>query len=927
PVEEHPKPDTNNPERSSDVAEPFLQRGVCVLKRLNVIVCCLILAAASRAFTAEIHTAAAKGDTAKVESIIGSNAASLNEQDGTGATPLHYAVAAGQKAVVKLLISNTADVNAAKKDGVRPLHVAAATGNLDLAKLLVEAGAEVNAKDGKGRTAFDIAKSGGETDVAAYLVSLKSTDPESAASPTAADGGLGATWLDKYQRLCFGVDMKNLDQVVKDGVNVVCGGTNAGGIGFAGGPFVIGKNGEIVDVQSGDPVPEKTIKELRANVDAAHAKGVKVLGEVIRMHMTPWVQAEHPDWQVLNSPGEKPITAEKVKQSGVSGCWNSPYGDFFIQSQVELVKRLDWDGYNLDGFGCWMQCFCVHCTEDYKKDSGKDIPGYTNVNDTEWRHYLKWKLNRYTQFVKKWTLALKAVKPGFVAAPWTTGPGRWWHWMGAPAVEGTDEMHRMLDAPFLELLWDFPPDQGSNLLPAFTCRYYRGLTGDKPAWILPYLCEQGQFNMQPPLAECDVRNMTVLTNGCLVSAGSWAQNKTASLAHFEKTLSDREPFTTGAKSLKWAAMFVGESSRVLYGLPGARVEVPLGKWFGSGVDTPDIGKLAPGERRMPAHMESAVGVFRAMMEDHLPLDIIIESDLENLATLKQYKVLILPNAACLSDKALGNIRTFVNEGRGLVAMHESSICNEFGDRKDDFGLADVFGAHFKGTEDNTARWPNYPSWLELYLGLVKPDLHEICDDPVVWGNYRSKGSDYGNGRLNYIGWCTNVDNITVGTVKVGRRLTTPIEWPFLLVRDYGNGRSAYYAADIGQAYFIAPYQYQRKLISNAVKWAAGVNSSPVKVVAPLCVQAAFYTQKEGKRTIVHLLNENNTTADRALPENNPSMREEIVPMIDIKVSFNNPNVISAFQEPGHIALPMTKTAAGVEVTVPRLDVHSMVVFE
>ena len=130
-----------------------------------------------------------------------------------------------------------------------------------------------------------------------------------------------------------------------------------------------------------------------------------------------------------------------------------------------------------------------------------------------------------------------------MAAPWTTGPGRWWHWMGAPAAEGTDAVHRVLDAPFLELFWDFPPDQGSNLLPAFTCRYYRGLTGDRPAWILPYLCEQGQFNMQPPRAECDLREMTVLTNGCLVAQGYWQQNDDTPLSHFNSMLADREPFT------------------------------------------------------------------------------------------------------------------------------------------------------------------------------------------------------------------------------------------------------------------------------------------------------------------------------------------------------------------------------------------------
>jgi len=182
----------------------------------------------------------------------------------------------------------------------------------------------------------------------------------------------------------------------------------------------------------------------------------------------PWIQAEHPDWQVVNSPGEKPISVEQLKTSAVLGCWNSPYGDWFIKSQVALAKRLNWDGYNMDGFGCWSQCFCPYCEAAYKHDTGKAIPATGNVNDSEFRHYLKWRLDRYTHFVAKWSAALKAAKPGFVTAPWTTGPGRWWHWMGAPAAEGSDAMNRVLDAPMVELLWDFPSDQSSNLLPAFT---------------------------------------------------------------------------------------------------------------------------------------------------------------------------------------------------------------------------------------------------------------------------------------------------------------------------------------------------------------------------------------------------------------------------------------------------------------------------
>ncbi len=735
--------------------------------------------------------------------------------------------------------------------------------------------------------------------------------PETSSSPN---------WLSTHQRLCFGVDAASLDEVIRDGTNVICGGTNAAGIGFAGGPFILGRDGDFVDIMTGVPIPPETLQELRNRVDAAHAQGAKVVGEVIRFNMTPWIQADHPEWQDINSPGGKPITVEELKTSHVLGCWNSPYGDWFIKSQVELVTLLDWDGYNMDGFGCWSQCFCPSCTTAYAEDCGKEIPAVRDVNSTEYRHYLKWRLDRYTRFVQKWTRALKDVKSDFVTAPWTTGPGRWWHWMGAPASEGTDGMHRVLDAPFLELLWDFPADQGSNLLPAFTCRYYRGLTGDRPAWVLPYLCEQGQFNMQPPRAECDLREMTVLTNGCIPAQGRWQQNSDTPLAHFNTLSAEREPFTRAAKSLKWAAMFVGESSRLLYGLPGAHTEVPLGAWIGSGVDTPDIGALAPGERRMPAHMESAVGVFRAMMEDHLPLDIIIEPDLENLQTLLQYKVLILPNAACLSAKANESIRAFVKGGGGLVALHESSICDEFGDRHDDFSLADLYGAHFKATEDFSARWPNYPKWTEIYLGITGSDLHPISDDPVVRSNYR-RGSD----RLQYIGWMTNVE-VAPGASKLGRRLSTPTEWPLIVLNSAGAGRSAYFAADIGQAYFLAPYQYQRRLITNAVRWAAS-KSPPIQIAAPLCVQAAFYTQNEGRRSIVHLLNEINTSANRAIPENNPSQREETLPILDIIVTVLGTDFTTAFEEPGHRQLPLKRTETGVEVTLPRLDVHAMIVFE
>ena len=306
--------------------------------------------------------------------------------------------------------------------------------------------------------------------------------------------------------------------------NVVSGGTNASGIGFAGGPFAIDGKGQIIHCSTGEPVPEKRSMRFANASIGPHALGVKVIGESMRFWNTRVLMIEHPEWQELNLPSAKPAVLgnKPLAEFGmVTGCWNSGFGDLFIDGMVKLAKRLDWDGYNLDGMGCWTTCDCPACRAAYKHDTGREIPyraakaagsgggqavADNDLNDPAFRHYLKWRLDRYTHYVAKWQTRLKEeVKPDFAAMPWSTGPGRWWHWSFAPFAECSDAANRLFDAPFVELLWDFPPDQGSNLLPGFTVRYYRGLTGDRPPSMLPYFCTQGQFNMQPPQVESDFR--------------------------------------------------------------------------------------------------------------------------------------------------------------------------------------------------------------------------------------------------------------------------------------------------------------------------------------------------------------------------------------------------------------------------------------
>jgi len=83
--------------------------------------------------------------------------------------------------------------------------------------------------------------------------------------------------------------------------------------------------------------------------------------------------------------------------------------------------------------------------------------------------------------------------------------------------------------------------------------------------------------------------------------------------------------------------------------------------------------------------------------------------------------------------------------------------------------------------------------------------------------------------------------------------------------------------------------------------------------------------------VVHLLNEVNGSANRALPEDNPPQREDVLPVMGIQVavaasSAAGRRIESVHLEPGHQVLPISRTPEWIEVTVPRLDVHAMVVF-
>ena len=365
----------------------------------------------------------------------------------------------------------------------------------------------------------------------------------------------------------------------------------------------------------------------------------------------------------------------------------------------------------------------------------------------------------------------------------------------------------------------------------------------------------------------------------------------------------RQPWTVKATSHKWAAMVASEDTRIFYG------------------------QLQPREK----YLLHCLGAFRAVQEDHLPLDIITDLDLEEGGgRLSAYKVILLPNTACLSDKAIENLRAYVSKGGGLVATHETSLYDRDGIRRPDFGLADVFKAAYKAEEDHISVWPNLTEGA-LGAGSMQYLEHPILDDPLISGCFAESAVATAkiNRATDFMGKAVNVEAKPEAQVIVLRGGTTSdVQWPALMVSTYGKGRVAYFPNAMDESYFRFPMRFQRRLITNAMRWVAS-EPSPIEVEAPSCVSVTCYEQRPagGSRVVVHLLNEIDTMKGKSLTSGTPPMREEMLPISGIKVRFRDRSITGVKLQPEGKKLAVKNKGDYLEVIVPTLEMHSMVVAE
>jgi hypothetical protein len=652
---------------------------------------------------------------------------------------------------------------------------------------------------------------------------------------------------------------------------------------------------------------------MRRFVERVHAAGAKALfyiGPVQVPAFSPEFVKAHPDWLRIGRDGKPDGKPNHVNFRSGYGAW--------LGEQLEYVTRaFKADGFWLDGYApVHLHTYDAATRAQFAAVSGgRDIPHqFDPVADPVGREYLRWHEQYFVDFALEMRAAVRRANPEAVLFVNHSG-SRTWYSPDMLASEYPGNYSGAIDVSSVEQYWDMP---GDALYQQFVYAFMQGVTRDhrSSVWIQP--SAHGISGVSAPV-EIQLRGLECLPWGVYpefvepTGREEYMETHVANIKAREEWLKRTEP-------IPFVGIVASEQTRAL-----------------------------AGKACLPVYLSHTLGAFRALSEEHLPLRILTEYDLED-ADLRGVRVLFLANVAVLSDRAAEVVRRFVRAGGGLVASLETSLYDESFRPRTNFALADMLGADYARTHRVDARSENLLLRLEA--------RHPISDDPAIlakqntsWQNPSGPPPEQGN--LALIASAVEASARGGAAVVCSYRLTGPGAPdrvnPAIVASTYGQGRVVYVAAGLDKAMFFYPDAFQRRLLTRACRWAAGESPPPFEVEGPLLLGTTYRRQPGTGRSIVHLLNHASSwgmhsAALKVAPLPEPlrerwgytrppelggtwPVREETVPLRDVKVTCRLPGVRRATLQPENLRLEMVSKPGAVEVVVPKIVMHSMVVFE
>ena len=601
--------------------------------------------------------------------------------------------------------------------------------------------------------------------------------------------------------------------------------------------------------------------------------GCRKLGMVVTARVDPHAAHQdvfdaHPDWIAVEANGQ-PRRHWAMPTEWVT-CALGPYNFEFMTSVIEEIMTL----YKVDGVFAnrWSgsgMCYCEHCRRNFKAFSGLELPrplpaegarGTGGAQDEARIQYAAWHKKRLLDLYLLWDGEIRKRNSGAVFFP-----------------NGFEEIHENISVPILfadrqcRSEFQLPWQNGKFAKDA------RSISGSKPivgifsvGFEAPYRWKDSTQNPN------EVRLWAV--DGIAQGFRPW-------VVKFNAKPLDHRWF----KPVEDLYVWHWKNEKYL------RNQRPLAR-----VGLVSAPSAAP---------DYTSGFYHALVEARIPFEMVPDSQLDRV---QPFQVLALPNIANLSDVQCAQLKAFVEKGGGLVATHETSLNDEHGRRREDFGLAALFSASFAGNVIERQQ--------NAYLNL------EDHSHPLLAGLENAGRMIHGVKRVEI----RTAPGLRAPLMTVPTYPDLPMEEvyvrdtktdiPGVMVHSFGAGRVVYFPWDIDRTFWEIVCQDHGIVLANAVRWAAN-EDQPLRVEGPGVLDVALWKQESS--VTAHLVN-----------LTNPMMMKgpvrEILPIGPQKVRVKLPDgakarrVLFLVSEAKAI---WRQNGAWVETTTPPISLHEVIAID
>jgi Hypothetical glycosyl hydrolase 6/Beta-galactosidase trimerisation domain len=611
--------------------------------------------------------------------------------------------------------------------------------------------------------------------------------------------------------------------------------------------------------------------------------GCRKLGMAVLIRTDPHAtyddaKAAHPDWIAVEANGN-PRRHWSSPEMWVT-CALGPYNfDFMTAVHKEIMAKYRPDGIFMNRWEGSGDCYCVHCRENFKAATGFDLPRTTDARDAGRRAFLDWRRNRLVEVIDVWNAEIRAINPESSVVP-NNGSG---------AQNPLDAIETSKRAPMLAADRQARHGLEAPWLVGKSMKEYRATMGDKAVIGLFGIGLEEQYRWKDSVtgnAEIRIWALDAIANG----ARPW-------FTKFSGTLHDQR----WLKEIEDIYVWTEKNQRYLAERrPLARVAMVYSQqtsWY-SGARVED----------------HALGWYQALVESRIPFEMVHDRLLDN-EHLAGLKTLILPNLICLSDAQCEQLRAFVGRGGSIIATHETSLDDERGTRRKNFGLADVFGVDWTGKTQGPM--------LNSYIRLE----HEALPGSA---------------------WFAGLEDAPRVINGVSRLEVTPrekfAETPFTLIPSYpdlpmekvyprvarsdtsclylrkSGGRVAYFPFDIDRTFWEVLSGDHLKMLRNTVLW-ANDETPEVAVDGPGLLDVTAW--KNAQSITIHLVNLTNPMAMKG-------PYRDFFPVGPHTVRMRMPNGVQAKRARLLAAdrdVAMQRAGSMVSVTVPSILDHEVVAIE